>query len=70
VKREYDQRTGRPLTDGRDIIEVLTNEELEAEVTIAAAEPTKRGPRLDALLVELTRRRRSPQSSQLQTTGS
>src|ERR1700737_3182336 len=39
INRDYDRRTGRPLTDGRDIISVLTNEELEVEVTIAAAEP-------------------------------
>ena len=52
-----DRRTGRPLTDGRDIISVLTNEELEVEVTIAAAEPKWREQRLDALLLELSRRR-------------
>jgi hypothetical protein len=57
INRDYDRRTGRPLTDGRDIISVLTNEELEAEVTIAAAEPKLRAQRLDALLLELSRRR-------------
>jgi hypothetical protein len=59
---ERDQRTGRPLVDGRDSIQELTDDELEVEVTIAAAEPTHRGPRLDALLLEKARRReRQPQ---------
>lgn len=57
MRRERDERTGRPLVDGRDSIEELTDEELEAEVTIAVAEPRHRGPRLDALLLERGRRR-------------
>jgi hypothetical protein len=57
MHRDYDKRTGRPLTDGKDVIEQLTTEELEAELTIAAAEPKLRAPRLDAILLELTRRR-------------
>jgi hypothetical protein len=57
MKREYDRRTGRPLVDGRDLVEELTVEELEAEVTIAAAEPKHRANRLSDLLVELARRR-------------
>jgi hypothetical protein len=61
--REHDQRTGRPLVNGRDSIEELSDEELEAEMTIAVAEPRHRGLRLDALLVERARRRsqREPQ---------
>jgi hypothetical protein len=55
--RQVDQRTGRPLVDGDDRIEALTDDELEAELTIAAAEPTRRGERLDSLLLERTRRR-------------
>jgi hypothetical protein len=55
--RQVDQRTGRPLVDGRDRIEALTDDELEAELTIAAAEPRRRGERLDDLLLERTRRR-------------
>jgi len=54
----YDLRTGRPLTDGEDRIDALSNEELEAELTIAAAEPTRRAHRLDDVLVELARRGR------------
>lgn len=63
--RDYDERTGRPLVDGRDRIEELTDPELEAEVTIAAAEPHHRARRLDALLLERARRRaqRLPQSA-------
>ena len=60
MKREYDKRTGRPLTDGRDIVEGLTNGELEEEVTIAAEEPKWRAARLEALLRELRRRRWRP----------
>jgi len=58
--RQVDQRTGRPLVDGDDRIEALTDDELEAELTIAAAEPTRRGERLDNLLLERTRRRSEP----------
>ena len=54
--RERDQRTGRPLVNGRDSIEELSDEELEAEMTIAVAEPRHRGLRLDALLLERARR--------------
>jgi len=55
-----DQRTGRPLVDGQDRIEALTDEELEAELTIAAEEPRMRAQRLDDLLLERTRRRLQP----------
>ena len=58
--RQVDQRTGRPLVDGRDRVEALTDDELEAELTIAAAEPRRRGERLDNLLLERTRRRLRP----------
>lgn len=63
MKREYDKRTGRPLVNGRDCIEELSDDELEVEVTIAAAEPRQRAQRLDALLLERARRRtlREPQ---------
>jgi hypothetical protein len=58
--RQVDQRTGRPLTDGHDRIDALTDDELEAELTIAAEEPRRRGERLDNLLLERTRRRARP----------
>jgi hypothetical protein len=58
--RQVDQRTGRPLVDGCDRIDALTDAELEAELTIAAAEPRRRGQRLDNLLLERTRRRIQP----------
>jgi hypothetical protein len=63
MSREHDVRTGRPLVNGRESIEELSDDELEVEVTIAAAEPRHRGPRLDALLLERARRRgeRQPQ---------
>ena len=56
MDREYDPRTGRPLVHGEDRIDALTDGELEAELTIAAAEPHRRAQRLDAVLVELARR--------------
>ena len=58
MRREHDRRTGRPLIGGQDNVEALTLEELEAEVTIAAAEPRHRASRLNRLLRELERRRR------------
>jgi hypothetical protein len=61
MRREQDERTGRPLVDGRDCIEELSDDELELEVTIAAAEPRHRALRLDALLLERARRRVSGQ---------
>jgi hypothetical protein len=57
MRRDHDERTGRPLINGRDSVEELSDDELEVEVTIAAAEPRRRGPRLDALLLERARRR-------------
>jgi hypothetical protein len=57
MNREYDTRTGRPLEDGRDAVEALTDDELEVELTVALAEPHRRQRRLDALLLERSRRR-------------
>jgi len=58
MRRHYDERTGRPLVDGCDSIQDLSDNEIEVELTIASAEPKHRGPRLDALLLERARRRR------------
>jgi len=58
--RQVDQRTGRPLVDGLDNIEALTDEELEVELTIAVGDPERRAERLDNLLLERTRRRTEP----------
>jgi hypothetical protein len=55
--RQVDQRTGRPLVDGLDNIEALTDEELEVELTIAVGDPERRAERLDNLLLERMRRR-------------
>jgi hypothetical protein len=57
MDREYDTRNGRPLAEGRDAVDALTDEELEVELTVALAEPLRRESRLDALLLERTRRR-------------
>ena len=56
MERAYDPRTGRPLVDGRDDPHELTDDELQAELTIAAARPRPRARRLETLLLELTRR--------------
>jgi hypothetical protein len=63
MRRDYDRRSGRPLTDGRDVIPALSDDELEAEVTVAAAEPSRRAGRLHELLLEQAKRRgeRAPQ---------
>jgi len=58
-RRDYDRRTGRPLVDGHDAVENFSDAELEIELTIAAAEPRRRACRLDALLAEQSRRRRT-----------
>jgi hypothetical protein len=58
--RQVDQRTGRPLVNGRDDIEALTDDELETELTIAAGDAERRAQRLDNLLLERTRRRAEP----------
>ena len=59
MRRDYDDRTGRPLTDGRDLITELTDRELEAEVTIAAAGSKARAQRLDLLLLERAKRQKN-----------
>ena len=57
MRREQDARTGRPLIEGRDLITELSDDELEAEVTIAVAQPVRRARRLDQLLLERARRK-------------
>jgi hypothetical protein len=59
---DYDTRTGRPLTNGRDSLEALSDGELEAELTIAAGDPHHRAKRFDAVLLELARRGRRQSS--------
>ena len=56
MERTSDPRTGRPLTGGREDPDGLTDDELQAELTIAAARPRQRAPRLETLLLELARR--------------
>jgi hypothetical protein len=58
MERVHDPRTGRPLIDGRDDPQGLTDDELQAELTIAVARP-RRARRLDDLLLELARRNAS-----------
>jgi hypothetical protein len=58
IKRVYDSRTGRPLVDAKDAVDGLTDDELEVELTVAAAEPVRRGRRLGEIVVERARRRK------------
>jgi len=57
-EKRRDERTGRPLDEeGHEAIASLTDEELEAELTIAAAPPNGlRRQRYEALLREKARR--------------
>ena len=58
-QRAFDSATGRPLVDGRDDdLAHLSDGELEIELTVAASDARRRSRRLDAVLLELTRRRR------------
>lgn len=66
MTRDYDPRTGRPQVDGRDVVEALTDAELEAELTIAAGQPNRRASRLAALVAERTRRRLSEGATSVQ----
>ena len=63
MERAYDPRTGRPLIGGSDDPRGLTDDELQVELTIAAAGPRPQAHRLDVLLLELSRRsaRRQPE---------
>src|SRR4051794_37145841 len=60
-ERPHDERTGRPLDDeGHEAVESLDDDELEAELTIAAAPPNgRRRARYDLLLREKARREKS-----------
>jgi hypothetical protein len=64
MRLDYDERTGRPLVNGREMIEELSDGELEQELTIAAEEPRQRAHRLAALLLERARRQ-TPGDAQL-----
>ena len=55
--RHHDERTGRPLVDGREAVRELSDAELEAELTIAAGDARRRTTRLETLLAERARRR-------------
>ena len=64
-ERNHDTLTGRPLDkEGHEAIESLTDEELEAELTVAASTPNGlRRDRYDALLAERKRRARQQATS-------
>jgi hypothetical protein len=63
TRPHYSQRNGRPLADGREAVASLTDKDLEAEITIAAAAPVQRARRLDTLLLEHARRTHRSQSA-------
>ena len=54
----YDSRTGLPQLEDEDDVQRLDDDELEAELTIASIEPTRRARRYDLLFKELLSRRR------------
>jgi hypothetical protein len=60
----YDIRTGRPLHEGDEAVEKLSDDELEAELTIALLNVEHRRERYERLSDELLSRRRelSPNS--------
>jgi len=65
MERAYDARTGRPLIDGRDNPPRLTEDELQAELTIVSARPHQHANRLEARLLELARCRAVSRNSAL-----
>ena len=64
----YNPATGRPLVDGNEAVESLTDPELEAELTVASHDPVRRARRFDQLVAEWVKRhraaRRLPQEAQ------
>ena len=56
-RHDFDQRSGRPLDDGREAVETLSDGELEEELTVAAYAPGRmRFARYERLLDERRRR--------------
>ena len=55
---DHDAKTGRPLHDGDEAVETLTDDELDAELTIALFDEERRERRIRRLEQELQRRRR------------
>jgi len=52
-----DEKTGRPLQDGTEAVETLSDQELDAELTIAMYDEERREQRVHRLQQELQRRR-------------
>ena len=63
MDRDHDKRAERSLAEGQGAVAALGDDELEAELTIAIAAPTRRARRLDALLLERARRRGTERAS-------
>jgi len=66
VETRHNPATGRPLADGDEAVETLTDPELEAELTVASFDPVRRASRYERLVGEWLRRghlrrRRTPQ---------
>jgi hypothetical protein len=54
----HDPDTGRPLADGHEAIETLSDDELEAELTVTAYDPVRRADRYEELVCEWLARKR------------
>jgi hypothetical protein len=57
VTPDIDRANGRPLRNGREVVEELLEHELEQELTVALHDPVRRTRRFDLLVAELIRRR-------------
>jgi hypothetical protein len=68
VTTSFNPATGRPLVDGNEAVESLTDPELEAELTVASHDPVRRAHRFEQLVAEWLRphraSRRRPQDAQ------
>ena len=54
----HDPHTGRPLADGHEAIGSLSDDELEAELTVTAYDPVRRSDHYDHLMGEWLARKR------------
>ena len=54
----HDPHTGRPLADGHEAVETLSDDELEAELTVTAYDPVRRADHYDHLMGEWLARKR------------
>lgn len=68
VTTSNDPVTGRPLHDGDEAVESLSDDELELELTVAAHDPVRRKGRYELLAREWLTRHRGYRSRRPQPT--